>query len=86
MSPTATRGLTRRERTAIIVVALHRREHGRGPSYGWLGRELGLDRQSGVRLIRRLQRDGFLVSTSEPNSLDVTPEGLRAALRKDGRR
>jgi len=78
--------LGRKERSVVVVVALYRREHGRGPSYSQLSRELGLDREKGAYLIRRLERDGFLVSTHEPNSLDVTPDGLRAALRRDGRR
>jgi hypothetical protein len=86
MNPTRIRDLKREERTAIVVVALHRREHGFGPSYGWLSRELGLARHEGTRLIRRLHRAGFLSSTEEPNSLDVTSDGLDAALRRDGRR
>jgi hypothetical protein len=68
-----------------VVVALYRRELGRGPSYGWLSRELGLRRDQGRRLIWGLHRAGFLVSTEEPGSLDVTPKGLQAALHKDGR-
>lgn len=80
------RHLARLERTAVVVVELHRRQHGRGPSYGWLARQLGLERQAGACLIRRLHREGMLVSTSEANSLAATAEGLRAALRKDGDR
>ncbi len=72
--------LGRLERTAIVVVELHCRQHGRGPSYGWLARELGLSREQGVRLIRRLHRAGLLTSTPAPHSLATTREGLRAAL------
>ena len=85
-SARTTRELGRKERSLIVVVALYRREHGCGPSYSRLSRELDLDREKGAYLIRRLHRDGFLVSIDEPHSLDVTSEGLRAALRKDGRR
>jgi hypothetical protein len=85
VSRTATRPLSRKERSAIVVVGLYRRELGIGPSYGWLSRELGISRDEGRRLIWGLHRAGFLISTEEPGSLDVTPDGLRAALRKDRR-
>jgi hypothetical protein len=86
MTPTRVRELKRQDRAAIVVVALHRREHGFGPSWGWLSRELRLPRDEGTRLIRRLHRAGFLSSTEEANSLEVTPDGLNAALRRNGRR
>jgi hypothetical protein len=75
------RELSRRERAAVIVVELHRRKQGRGPSYRFLTRELGLPEREGVGLIRRLHRLGCLTSTPEPNSLAATAEGLRRALR-----
>lgn len=76
----STHKLSRLEQTAIVIIELHRRQHGRGPTYGWLARKLDLPRHDGVRLIRRLHRASLLTSTRAPHSLATTHEGLRAAL------
>lgn len=80
----STHKLSQIEQTAIVIIELHRRQHGRGPTYGWLTHELDLPRQDGVRLIRRLHRAGLLTSTRTPHSLATTHEGLRAALQARG--
>jgi hypothetical protein len=65
----------------VLAVALFRREHGRGPSWSELQRILGLgSRAEASFLIRSSYEHGVRWRKGIPNSLDVRPGAVRAAL------
>jgi DNA-binding MarR family transcriptional regulator len=68
------------QRKILLAAELYRRQHGQSPTWAELRHMLGVD-QSEIRgRIRSLERNGFVSFTTEPRSLRVTAEGLRAAL------
>jgi hypothetical protein len=73
-------GLSTSERKAILIVELHQRQHGQGPSWSVLGRTLAVDRAKLFRLIDGLASKGAVTFTEAPGSLAVTAEGLQAAV------
>jgi hypothetical protein len=65
---------------AILLIALHRRRHGVGPSWRALGRALGWPNSENYRRMRALARHGVRWRRGVPGSLAVTPEALAAAI------
>jgi SOS-response transcriptional repressor LexA len=73
--------LSRRQATVIVAIVLFRRERGRAPSWGELQRILHLESRAEISFqIRELFDAGVRWRRDVPNSLEVRPEALRAAL------
>lgn len=56
-------------RHAAELIDQYRAEHDRGPTWSWLGRQIGLDRQHVAMLLHEMKRTGAVTFTRDPGSL-----------------
>ena len=72
--------LGRTERKILLVVELHRRLNGCGPSWGRLAEVVDVDRVKLVRVVFGLRTKGLVDFTEEAGSIAATPLGVRVAV------
>lgn len=72
--------VTDREARALVLIGGYRSRHGRGPSFGRVGEELGLDADGVGQLLRGLRLRALVSFTRAVGSLAVTASGRESAV------
>jgi hypothetical protein len=73
--------LTHEDVRALLLVALHIREHDQRPTWSWLGRSMGWSKPEASKKIRALAAHGLRWKAGDQHSLEVTARGLDRAMR-----
>lgn len=73
------------QRKLLLLVALHRRQHGVAPTWTELQRAVGVPRYELVTRLHTLRERGLVTFVDdEPGTTDVTPRGGAAAVGREG--